>query len=142
MVSAPLAPSREADMPGTIRSSESKPKDEATVVWKAISRLAQRWDLKQRDLAKILGVDPGTITRWSQHTEIPSKDRRLRESLQSLLAVHRSLGALFVNLDDQRQWLQTEHPVLREAPLAMMRRSLEGMITLRQYLDYVRGQGA
>jgi hypothetical protein len=59
-----------------------------------------------------------------------------------LLAIHRSLEAMFNNPAHQRAWLTTFHPHLQAIPLELMSKSIDGLIFIRQYLDYVRERGA
>ncbi|MGQ0572466.1 MAG: MbcA/ParS/Xre antitoxin family protein [Armatimonadota bacterium] len=49
---------------------------------------------------------------------------------------------MFTNPKNQRAWLNAVHPELGKAPLELLATSMEGLILVRQYLDYVRGRGA
>jgi hypothetical protein len=47
---------------------------------------------------------------------------------------------MFENPDHQRSWLSTLHPELNIIPEKLMSESIYGLIFIRQYLDYIRGQ--
>lgn len=59
-----------------------------------------------------------------------------------LLAIHRSLEAMFDDPKQQRALLETFHPELNEIPEKLMGESISGLIFVQQYLDYVRRRGA
>lgn len=42
----------------------------------------------------------------------------------------------------QLAWLTHEHPELNGVPEEIMANGIDGLIFVRQYLDYVRGRGA
>jgi len=62
--------------------------------------------------------------------------------IMHLLAIHRSLEAMFENPAHQRAWLTTFHPQINNIPEKRMAESVDGLIYIRQYLDYLRGRGA
>ena len=49
---------------------------------------------------------------------------------------------MFENAAHQRAWLTTQHPELDLIPEVVMTESIDGLIFIRQYLDYARGRGA
>lgn len=95
------------------------------------------------DIAGILRLPPTTVNNWLSEGKVPMKEVDPRgEAVLHLLAIHRSLEAMFRDPIDQRAWLTTMHPELKAPPLAVMKRTLESLIVVRRYLDYVRGRGA
>ncbi|WP_141732473.1 antitoxin Xre/MbcA/ParS toxin-binding domain-containing protein [Oligoflexus tunisiensis] len=113
-------------------------------VCRAIFVTRQDLGLKTVDLAKILDVNVRTINRWENEELIPGLDekRHLREAASHLIAIFRSLAAMFSSAQDREAWIKTAHPELVDAPLEIMKGSMEGLIQVRRYLDYVRGRGA
>ena len=96
-------------------------------------------------LAKLLHLPVNTMNLWLSKKRIPIGtppfDPR-QEALLNLLAVHRSLHAMFSEPANQLDWLKTRHPELGFIPLEKIQESLSGLFLVRQYLDYVRGRGA
>lgn len=96
-------------------------------------------------IAKILHIPANTLNTWLKNGYAPLHGRHLSPEIQAvihLLAIHRSLEAMFESPEIQVAWLTTHHPELDTEPLTLMSRSVEGLIFVRQYLDYVRGRGA
>jgi len=96
-------------------------------------------------IAGILHLPPNTLNTWLKNGTIPINSKALQPDVQAiihLLAIHRSLEAIFENPAHQQAWLSTHHPDLNEIPEKMMGESIERLIFVRQYLDYIRGKGA
>lgn len=96
-------------------------------------------------IARILNLPSNTLNTWLKNGEVPIHSNRLQPEIQAvihLLAIHRSLEAMFENPIHQRAWITTYHPELGVIPEDKMGESIEGLIFIRQYLDYVRGRGA
>lgn len=66
----------------------------------------------------------------------------VEDAVLQLIAIHRSLSAMFSDPRDQTAWLETPHPELGIAPAAKIEQSTEGLVYVRQYLDCIRGRGA
>lgn len=115
---------------------------------RAVTRaiFASRDDLKltTADLARIFSVEPKTLGRWEEEERIPAlgRDHHLREAASHYIAIFRSLSAMFSNAQDRSAWIKTAHPELTKVPMEIMKSSMEGLIQVRRYLDYVRGRGA
>ena len=113
------------------------------ILMKALFRIGERWNLNDARLAQLLRKDRSQITRWKKPSGMPIKlDLATKEALQNLIAIYRSLGAIFQSTGDQVKWLGTKHPDFDDAPLSLMGSSMDGLFTVRKYLDYVRGRGA
>lgn len=97
-------------------------------------------------IANILHFPPNTVNTWLKNGSIPiSNAPLLQPDIQviiHLLSIHRSLEAMFEDPTHQCEWLSTLHPELNEIPEIIMGQSIDGLIFIRQYLDYVRGRGA
>ena len=96
-------------------------------------------------MANILHLAPNTVNTWLKNGRIPISSSMLHPDIQviiHLLAIHRSLEAMFDDPTHQRAWLSTMHPELNAMPEKLMGESIDGLIFIRQYLDYVRGRGA
>lgn len=110
-----------------------------------LNYLKNRLEWSGTKIAKILHLPPNTLNTWLSNRNIPISNARLHPDIQvitHLLAIHRSLEAMFANPAHQRAWLSTMHPELNVIPEELMGVSIDGLIFIRHYLDYVRGRGA
>ena len=114
-------------------------------VYEALEFLRSSWKFSGSMLAKLLHLPVATVNLWLSKKRIPIGsppfDPR-EEALLNLLAIHRSLHAMFSQPANQLAWLKARHPELGFAPLEKIQESLSGLFFVRQYLDYVRGRGA
>ena len=96
-------------------------------------------------IAMTLHLPSNTVNTWLKNGSVPLSTALFQPEIQAiihLLAIHRSLEAMFDNPLQQRAWLTTHHPELNCIPEQRIADSLEGLIFIRQYLDYIRGKGA
>lgn len=96
-------------------------------------------------IARVLHLPANTVNTWIKNGSLPLHSATLPPDVQAvthLLAIHRSLEAMFENPDHQIAWLTTHHPQLEVVPEEKMADSIDGLILIRQYLDYARGRGA
>lgn len=121
----------------------SKTAEEA--VYEALSFMREAWSLSGSALAEFLRLPASTVNTWFAKKRVPLGKPPFdptAEAILHLIAVHRSLDAMFSGPEGQRAWLDTPHPAFERAPADLMRDSLAGLIFIRQYLDYTRGRGA
>ena len=119
---------------GTVLDKTAFHKENAShAVAEALVFLKKSWDLSDEQVASFAGRVP---------VESPGLLTPVTETILHLIALHRSLFAMFSVPERQKAWLETRHPVLGEVPADIMRRSVEGLIYVRRYLDYARGRGA
>jgi hypothetical protein len=107
--------------------------------------LKSRLEWSGSKVARVLHLPANTVNTWLKNGIVPIHSANLQPDVQAvvhLLAIHRSLEAMFENTEHQRAWLTTEHPELKLIPEVIMTESLDGLIFIRQYLDYARGRGA
>ncbi|MEO8400355.1 MAG: MbcA/ParS/Xre antitoxin family protein [Gammaproteobacteria bacterium] len=107
--------------------------------------LKNRLDWSGTKIATTLHLPSNTVNTWLKNGIIPIHNSVLQPDIQAiihLLAIHRSLEAMFENPTHQCAWLSTFHPELNVIPEKLMSESIDGLIFIRQYLDYIRGRGA
>lgn len=107
--------------------------------------LKRRLDWSGTKIATLLHLPANTLNTWLKKGRVPLTSSVLQPDIQvviHLLAIHRSLEAMFENPMHQRAWLETFHPELNVIPEKLIGESLDGLIFIRHYLDYVRGRGA
>lgn len=100
----------------------------------------------QKRLAASLHIDASTVSRWfkSESCNVnPDGRSNDFQVVVHLLAIYRSLASIFSNPMDRRAWFQAPNEHFRnESPENLLREGIEGLLLVRQYLDFVRGQGA
>jgi hypothetical protein len=107
--------------------------------------LKKRLEWSGTKIANILHLPPNTVNTWLKNGIVPISRPILQPDIQAvihLLAIHRSLEAMFDDPTHQCAWLVTFHPELNVIPEKLMGESIDGLIFIRQYLDYIRGRGA
>ncbi len=116
------------------------------VLGKALGRLQGTWNFTNAEMANLIRVKPNTYGHWMKKKEVPFQKPPYSTDIEiiiALIAIFRSLGAMFVSSNDQILWLKTPHPHFAgQSPLEFAKRSSENLFYLKQYLDYVRGRGA
>lgn len=121
------------------------PKVAGHAVVDGLDYLKSRWSWSGSKIARILHLPANTVNTWLKNGSVPIFSHCLQPDVQAvvhLLAIHRSLEAMFENPLHQCAWLTTEHPMLGIIPEDTMAESIDGLIFIRQYLDYARGRGA
>lgn len=121
------------------------PKIAGQVMVDGLEYLKKRLGWSGTKIAKILHLPANTLNTWLKNNFIPIHSSILQPDVQvvlHLLAIHRSLEAMFEDAAHQQAWLTTLHPELNCVPEIVMGESIDGLIFIRQYLDYVRGRGA
>ena len=111
----------------------------ASVLARAVLSAAERLDLRNRDLAAVLGSSEASISRL-QHSRVLNPESKEGELALLFLRVYRSLDAL-VGGDDAkaRLWLHANNDHLRGVPAERIR-TVEGLVDVVQYLDAMRGR--
>src|SRR5712664_3595875 len=107
---------------GSVRS-ETRTPAAGEVLTRSARRAAELLDLTQRDLARVIGVSPATISRLPQRPLDPS-------------AQEGELTILFVSgyVDSARKWLYTENTHLAGVP-AQLIQTVTGLVDVVEYLD-------
>lgn len=128
-----------------IVSSKFDPKTAGRAIVDGLEYLKNRLEWSGTKIANILHLPANTVNTWLKNGIVPINSPVLHPDIQAiihLLAIHRSLEAMFENPAHQRAWLSTLHPELNVIPEKLMGESIDGLIFTRQYLDYIRGRGA
>jgi len=119
--------------------------DAEGAVYEALDYLKRSWEFNNSEVSRLLRVPPTTLAGWLQRKRVPVGKPPFDPTIEAvihLLAIHRSLDAMFSEPEGQTAWLMTPHPELDAAPIELMKKSTEGLVFVRRYLDYVRGRGA
>jgi hypothetical protein len=111
----------------------------AAVLAKAVLLAAARLDVRQRELALVLGSSEASVSRLARGRVIDPGSKEGELALL-FLRVYRSLDAL-VGGDDERAraWLHAGNAHLGGAPIERLT-SVQGLVDVVQYLDGMRGR--
>jgi transcriptional regulator with XRE-family HTH domain len=109
------------------------------VVTKATLRAAERLDLPDTALARIIGVSPSSISRLRSGRTI-STGQKEGELALLFLRLYRGLDALLGgDVEGCRRWLRGENTHLGGVPLDLIQ-TVPGLVNVGQYLDAMRGK--
>ena len=124
-----------------VRSGTTKAQE---ALAEALSFLKGRWKLSGAKIGELLHLRARTINDWLKKGKVPIEEPLSPEvqTLIHLLAIHRSLEAMFSEPQNQVVWLTTKHPDFECSPWDKIKKSIEDLIMVRRYLDYARGRGA
>jgi hypothetical protein len=139
-------PQTQLSKPEIRKASSSSPenKKKGQALAEALSFLKDQWNWSGNDLWEVTHIPPNTINNWISNKLVPVETPYSNnvQVILHLLSIHKNLDSIFENPENQLLWLKTLHPDFHKAPIEQMKESLEGLIGVRQYLDYVRGRGA
>lgn len=110
----------------------------AAVLTKAVLAAADRLELRQRNLAAILGSSEASVSRLRHERQLEPESKEGQLALL-LLRAYRSLDTL-VGGDDTaaRAWLHATNSHLGGIPAERIR-TVEGLVDVVRYLDAMRG---
>ncbi len=134
-------------LPQNIQRLLEEDREEAEIaLYEATTYLQKQLGLSGSAIARILRLSTSTVNHWLKEKRIPlggveaiSNDA---ESLIHLIAIHRNLEAMLDTPAAQREWLKSLRPDLGFVPLKKISESFQSLLSVRQYLDFVRGRGA
>jgi hypothetical protein len=108
---------------------------EAAVGIKAVLRAADRLDVSNRALARIIGVSEASVSRLRAGTFVLSVDDKPFELALLFVRAYRALDAI-VGGDDAAAaaWLRSENSALGGTPLVMAQ-TVPGLMHVVSYLD-------
>lgn len=109
--------------------------DEATVVTKAALRAAGRLGIRNKVLARILGLSEPTLSRMSKGAYVLAPESKAFELAVLFIRFYRSLDGI-VGGDDSvaADWLRNTNTILDGIPLELIQ-SVAGLINAIDYLD-------
>lgn len=108
------------------------------VLSKALLRAAERMALTQKDVSRIIGVSPATISRLSRRPLVAHS--KSGELAVLLVRLFRSLDSLFGgNEEVARQWLHARNQHLDGVPAEKIQ-NVTGLLHVLEYLDAMRGK--
>jgi hypothetical protein len=116
------------------------PQSAAMVLSKATVRAAEQLDVRQAQLAKILGLSAATTSRLVAGTWLLSSDSKAWELAAAFVRLYRSLAAVTGGKSQaMRDWLHSTNDALGAEPARRIL-TAEGLFHVVQYLDAARGR--
>ena len=109
--------------------------DESKVVTKAALRAADRLEIRNNVLAKIVGLSEPTISRMYKGAYVLPSESKAFDLAVLFVRFYRALDGI-VGGDDSvaANWLKNRNTVLNGIPLEMIQ-SISGLINAIEYLD-------
>jgi transcriptional regulator with XRE-family HTH domain len=112
----------------------------AAVLSKAVVRAAQRLDLSQLQLARILGLSPATASRLAAGSWALSAETKAWELATILVRITRSLDSITGGrVEPMRAWLHSDNAAFSMPPAQRML-GAEGLVDVLHYLDAARSR--
>ena len=109
--------------------------NEAGIVTKAAIRAADRLDVKNTALARILGVSEATVSRMRKGTYKLARTQKAFELAVLFVRLYRSLDGIVAGDDSvASDWLKNENTALGARPLELIQ-SISGLSNVIAYLD-------
>src|SRR5688500_4718892 len=119
-----------------LRSSNPDP---ASVLTKALLSAAARLDVRNRQLAQVIGTSEASVSRLSTTRALDPESKQGELSLL-FLRLFRSLDALMGGDEAKaRAWFKAENAHVGGVPAERIR-TVEGLVDDVQYLDAMRGR--
>ncbi|ENU29705.1 DUF2384 domain-containing protein [Acinetobacter sp. 2JN-4] len=116
-----------------------QPADKKVVLAKAVLNAAEQLDLKQVQLAAILGVHRTAISRLKNNPELDPASKQGELALL-LIRLSRALYALTGgDTDWMRHFMNTPNRVTGGVPVEQIE-SVSGLVSVLQFVDAIRGK--
>lgn len=91
-------------------------------------------------IERILNLKPYTTRKWVKKGKVPYNSKSAKVLIH-LLEIHKLLESIFEKTRLQLAWLNSFNPQLQRVPICIMSESLEGLVFVRQYLEYISRRG-
>lgn len=122
------------------RVLRNKEANEALVLTKALGRAAEYWGLSNKQLGEMIGLSEATISRLHHGAYVLEQGSKPWQLSVLLLRTYRGLDAYMGgHTENEKLWLAAKNDALGGVPIELMR-SVEGLASVVQYVDYMRGQ--
>ena len=127
-------------MPKPVAAHDASLSPAAVVLSKAVVRAAEQLDLRQVQLARVLGLSTATTSRLTSGDWHLSEDGKAWELATAFVRVYRSLSAITGGkVQSMRDWMHSHNDALGNEP-AQMVVTTEGLIHVLHYLDAARSR--
>lgn len=122
------------------RSHQKVEDQENVILTKALKKAAEYWGMSNKQLGEVIGLSEATISRLKNGQYILDHNSKQWELAVVFLRIFRGLDAYMGgNIQNECSWLKSHNLALGGMPLDLMR-NVEGLTSVVQYIDYMRGQ--
>jgi hypothetical protein len=113
---------------------------EDAVLTKALKNAADYWGINNKQLGEIIGLSEATISRLKNGQYFLDHHSKQWQLAVIFLRIFRGLDAYMGgNVENECRWLKSNNIALGGVPSDLMR-NVEGLTSVVQYIDYIRGQ--
>lgn len=110
----------------------------SAVLSKAVKSAAERLNVSQAALAKIIGLSPATVSRMYGGQYQLEEDSKQWDLALLFVRIFRSLDSIVGNEESARKWINGENLGLNGRPIDLIQQT-EGLVRVVHYLDASRG---
>lgn len=119
----------------SLRQPIKAPASDAAVATKAVLRAADRLQVSNRTLARVIGISEASLSRMRAGTYTLSPDDKPFELAMLFVRLYRALDAIVGGDDDTAAaWLRSDNAALGAAPVALVQ-TVPGLMHVVHYLD-------
>ena len=123
-----------------VAANDAAPSAASTVLSKAAVRAADQLEMRQAQLAKVLGLSTATISRLASGDWFLPEESKPWELATAFVRVYRSLSAITGGQQlAMHRWLHSHNDALGGEP-AQLILTTEGLIHVLNYLDAARSR--
>jgi len=123
-----------------IRTANQLQPEESTILTKALKNAANYWEVSNKHLGEMIGLSEATISRLKNGKYTLEQSSTSWQLSVMFLRIFRGLDAYMGgNIANEKLWLHANNNALGGQPIEVMR-NIEGMTSVVQYIDYMRGQ--
>lgn len=113
---------------------------EDIVLTKALKNAAGYWGVNNKQLGEVIGLSEATVSRLKNGQYLLEHHSKQWQLAVIFLRIFRGLDSYMGgNVENECLWLKSDNTALGGVPLDLMR-NVEGLISVVQYVDYMRGQ--
>ncbi len=113
---------------------------EDVVITKALKNAAVYWGINNKQLGEVIGLSEATISRLKNGQYFLDHYSKQWQLAVIFLRIFRGLDAYMGgNVENECRWLKANNVALGGVPLDLMR-NVEGLTSIVQYIDFMRGQ--
>jgi uncharacterized protein (DUF2384 family) len=108
-----------------------------SIALKALGRLAERWALKRRDIARLVARPERTVRGWFERGGASALDRDVLERISHLVGIYDGLHRLFGDAAYADRWIHENNAAFaNRSPLELLASgSFTALVEVRRYIE-------
>lgn len=113
---------------------------ESIVLSKALKRASDYWGISNKQLGEFCGLSEASVSRLKNGSYLLRYNSKEWQLAVLFLRVFRGLDSYMGgSTENEIEWLKSNNKALGGVPIELMR-NVEGLASVVQYIDFVRGQ--